>query len=86
MSVDPNLPMELDDGREVHVVRDSGHPNLVILTATGSAHRRDKVYKFTKSGYYYRLDSGVFEGDFDNDFHTIRNVDNPSMYIPEDWS
>lgn len=86
--LDPNLPLELDDGREVTLISDNSIGDAfdsVTVRITGPA-RRDRPMNDFSTMYSYYIKDGVWAGGTAETYYVLQNVARPEMYIPEDWS
>lgn len=76
--VNPKYPMELDDGRRVtlsHIERTTLHPELIGVVVTGSPTRgiEEHEYRFGATTWFYRPDTGVFDGSDEVSHFVLRN-------------
>lgn len=83
--LDLELPLELDDGREV--VFERLHGSRFYASIEGTPYRNGQyaeAYK-GKNRFFFELD-GTFGGGNKRDFYYVQNAGRPEMYVPEDWS
>lgn len=86
--LDPDLPLELDDGREVVLIGKDimgTDYDCVTVRVTGPV-RRGMPNEGSVSHYAYYIKNGVWAGGTAETYYVLQNAVRPEMYIPEDWS
>ena len=86
MPIDPNQPLELDNGQEVELR--SNYGSAIVVVYAGSPYRDNRSansYK-QRTGWVYDIVTGVFGGGSSKAYWVLRNADTADSHIPEDWS
>lgn len=77
--IDPNLPLELDDGTPVQLHKYQQELKRVwIINPVGSSVSRHRSSR--SDIYWYYAETGVFGGGTKESYKLLRNVDEEDLY------
>ena len=86
MPIDPNQPLELDNGQEVELRYDHGLSLSVVYAGSPYRDNRHAVNYRDRNCWSYDSVTGIFGGGSSEDNWVLRNADTADSHIPEDWS